>query len=199
MKKDVMKEVWKIVEAMKRCQEDDQCDGCPLADACTGGEFIQAPKTLLEKGVEVIKAAMAENERLKAENDKSYYLGREAAWEVAKRIMCRQRDGGLKYDELKEIFSFNTINDIFARYPIKEVMDELDEYDRKKKIRIGDEVTVQGERLIVCYACDQYILGTDGEKNFQGAPDSFVKTGRHFDQLDDAFALLKKGEGECSS
>lgn len=69
MKKDVMKEVWKIVEAMKRCQEDDQCDGCPLADACTGGEFIQAPKTLLEKGAEVMEAAMAEIERLKAEND----------------------------------------------------------------------------------------------------------------------------------
>lgn len=199
MKKDVMKEVWKIVEAMKRCQEDDQCDGCPLADACTGGEFIQAPKTLLEKGAEVMEAAMAEIERLKAENDESYRLGLDAAWKAAIRIMCHQRYGGLKYDELKEIFSFNTINDIFNSYSVKEVMYRLDEYDRKKKIRIGDEVTIKGERLIVCYACDQYILGTDGEKNFQGAPDSFVKTGRHFDQLDEAFALLKKGEGECSS
>ena len=199
MKKDVMKEVWKIAEAMKRCQEDDQCDSCPLADDCTKGEFIQAPKTLMEKGAEVMEAAMAEIERLKAENDESYRLGLDAAWEAAKRIMCHQRYGGLKYDELKEIFCFNTINDIFNSYSVKEVMYRLDEYDRKKKIRVGREVTIQGERLIVCCACDQYILGTDGEKNFQGAPDSFVKTGRHFDQLDDAFALFRKGEGKCSS
>ena len=54
------------------------------------------------------------------ENSEAYNKGLNDAWELARKIVLPESEGGMKIDELKNVFknhSYFDINDILKRYP----------------------------------------------------------------------------------
>ena len=77
-------------------------------------------------------------------SDEAYQRGLDYAWEAAKKIVLNPDEGGLSALELNEIFNCATIQQVFRKYTLSEVIAKLKACEEKQKaddeIKVGDEV-----------------------------------------------------------
>ena len=123
-----------------------------------------------------------------------YQRGLNDAWEAARKIVLNRDEGGTSTLDLSEIFDCVTIQQVFRRYTVSEVIAKLKDYEEKQEdsqeIKVGDEVAFHHDDgrpdtvVVVTYiGQDGFIDGMDG-RGTQYAhknPTKWTKTGRHFD------------------
>ena len=82
----------------------------------------------------------------------AYQRGLDEAWECARKVALNPNENGLSVEELDEIFGCATIQQVFRRYTVSEVIAKLKAYEEKAEndIRVGDEVIDEdGEKFWV--------------------------------------------------
>lgn len=74
--------------------------------------------------------------------DEAYQRGLNDAWEAAKKVVLNPDEGGLDIQELNEVFNCATIQQVFRRYTLSEVIAKLKAHEEKQKadeeIKVGD-------------------------------------------------------------
>lgn len=68
------------------------------------------------------------------------------------KIVFKPDDGGYTNMQLVEIFGTSNIQDIFKNNSVREIMDKIEEYENKPKIKIGEKISInntEGEILSV--------------------------------------------------
>lgn len=139
-------------------------------------------------------------------------IGRNEAWEAAKKILIPPCDGGLATVELKKIFGESGAY-IFNNFTVSEAIARIKAYEARKhqkedsEIRVGDEVTDgNGIKGVVVGAFRnsfgvEYIsvLGTgeDFEVPQVMPRENYKKSGRHFHEIAEVLKKLQEGK-ECS-
>lgn len=127
----------------------------------------------------------------------SYQRGLEDAWECVKKITYEKTEGGFDFRELKEIFDGRILlSEILVNYSATKAMKKIREYEESPKaddeIKVGDEVRFANRLGIVTRICDDgyyNILCKNGDISVIYKTMIGVKTGRHFDQIEE---LMKK-------
>ena len=111
-------------------------------------------------------------------------------WAAAKKVVLCADEGGLSIEELNEIFDCCTIQQVFRKYTVSEVIEKLKAYEEKQKkedsIKVDDEVEheVTGLKYIVTRIDKNSItlLYSDGSTTVVTTGKSYLKkTGRRFD------------------
>ncbi len=128
------------------------------------------------------------NEHFGELQDKAYQRGLDEAWEAAKKVALYADGGGLSIEELNEIFDCATIQQVFRKYTLSEVIAKLKAYEKKQKadeLKVGDIVDWSGEKYIVSYiyddGCTDLIYLECGSVCESVSPDCFTRTGKHYD------------------
>ena len=126
--------------------------------------------------------------------------GRNETWEAAKKVVLCADEGGLSIEKLNKIFDCFTIQQVFRRYTVSEVIEKLKAYEEKQKaedeIMVGDEVRDNdGETYVITCINDDGTfdaLYPDGTA-FSRADFSIIYelTGRHF-EIDKILEEMKK-------
>ena len=119
----------------------------------------------------------------------AYQRGLNDACEAAKKVVLNSDEGGLSALGLNEIFNCATIQQVFRKYTLSEVIAKLKAYEEKQKaddeIKVGDEVIYNGTtKCIVVRPEDdeRYASLIDGNGTHHCADHcECKKTGRHFD------------------
>ena len=138
-----------------------------------------------------ITRLLAENEKLKAENgnvifeiEQAFDRGCNAAWELAKKIVCGMYYSGYKSDELKEIFGYSIPRNIFETNKYQEAAEKIAEWEQKKEeICVGDVVIDwNGDTAVIIQSINDAIklLYLNG-KTHNALKGKVTKTGRHID------------------
>lgn len=134
--------------------------------------------------------------------DLGYKEGLEKAWEVVKRIVLLPTDGGVPSDESKKIFGTASLYAIFKRgMTIYDVIEELDKYDERNEIYVGDEVILDnnGEKAVVTEICTNTlyvnVMHSDGCTRCRTI-NSIKKTGNHFSEVGKLLEALRGEETE---
>lgn len=71
---------------------------------------------------------------------------------VIKKIIFTPNNGGYTFEQLEEIFGTSIMQDIFKDNSPIEIMDKIEEYENKPKIKIGEKISInntEGEILSV--------------------------------------------------
>lgn len=122
--------------------------------------------------------------------------GAEEAWELSRKIVLSENNGGISTEIISKIFGTIIFPDILNN-PFEEVNAKYEEYMEKNSLKVGDVVTLNdGVRAIVLREADEeecYIIFPDGTCG-EYKVGNLERTGEHID-LSDIFALLSK-EGE---
>lgn len=71
-----------------------------------------------------------------------YQRGLNDAWEASKKVVLNPDEGGLDIQELNEVFNCATIQQVFRRYTLSEVIAKLKAYEEKRKAdeEIGHDI-----------------------------------------------------------
>ena len=98
------------------------------------------------------------NEHFGDLQDTAYQRGLDYAWEAAKKVVLNPDEGGLSALGLNEIFNCATIQQVFRKYTLSEVIAKLKAYEEKQKaddeIKVGDEVIwTQDENVAIVVTC----------------------------------------------
>lgn len=152
---------------------------------CRNVGEIQAQNNMFDEGVEYCKTQ--EQNRV---------------WEYAKKIVLNHDDGGLSISELNEIFDCGSIQQVFRKYTISEIIEKLEAYENEHKvdveIKVGDEVinNTTGTKGILLESETRDLLATviipsQRWKTFNSRHSNLTKTGKHYDIED----LLKVMNG----
>lgn len=170
-----------------------------------------------------ITRLLAENERLKAENKKmgvkldayelygdqheeeynqAFNQGTEAAWELARKIILRQSQGGMNDEDYKGAFGSGVSETyVIKNYTYQEAAAKVAEWERaKEEVKVGDVFQDDdGNNAIVTSIKGNmvYYMWDDGDTGSGFAEDvkkHFTKTGRHIDI--DSFLKQIGGEQE---
>ena len=130
----------------------------------------------------------------------SYQRGLDDTWKAAKKVVLCADEGGLSIEKLNKIFDCFTIQQVFRRYTVSEVIEKLKAYEEKQKaedeIMVGDEVRDNdGETYVITCINDDGTfdaLYPDGTA-FSRADFSIIYelTGRHF-EIDKILEEMKK-------
>lgn len=76
--------------------------------------------------------------------------GRNETWEAARNIALYHDEGGTSILDLTEIFDCFTIQQVFRRYTVSEVIEKLKAYEEKQKakdeIKVSDEVIDEDDK-----------------------------------------------------
>ena len=141
-----------------------------------------------------ITRLLAENEKLKAENgnviweiEQAFDRGCNAAWELARKIICQPKNGGFNRSEITEIFGYGYISDIFEKYTYTEAAAKVAKWEKaKEEIKVGDEVEkndLRDVRFIVTFTNGRLMNGVtpSGLVFANEKPKEWHKTGRHID------------------
>jgi hypothetical protein len=130
----------------------------------------------------------------------AYDNGLNDAWECAKKIATI---GGLDLEELKEIFGYQSVNDIFERFSASEAITRIKEYeDRQKKtddeIHIGDEIYCldSKHKYVVLRFLDNDKIFVFSSRGLTGvfASKQVHKTGRKYPVVEMLEGLKNDGE-----
>lgn len=128
--------------------------------------------------------------RYEHEKDKqaidSYHAGFSEAWELAKRIVLPEYDGGISADDLQETFGTGDPDVIFNAFEpdvVKHLVKKIDD------IHVGDEIQINDDTKIVVMFKELYSAGVVNEKTHKVETMDLhtirkgKKTGRRFPQV----------------
>ena len=146
-----------------------------------------------------ITRLLAENEKLKAENgnviweiEQAFDRGCNAAWELARKIILGQSEGGMNDEDYKGAFG-SGIAEIYVikNYTCSEAAAKVAEWEKaKEEIKVGDVVesnTGNGERIAVIDVWPSsdglHFEGISSNKTLtiDASAKYYTKTGRHID------------------
>ena len=118
--------------------------------------------------------------------DESYNKGLNDAWELAKKIVLSEGDGGYSCDELENIFGYRSpasVLKVFTPQKVKAYEDE------RNKITVGDVVKLKGTsyEAVVTRVSGTILhcLYKDGRCAPGCYKENYEKTGKHFDSIDE--------------
>ena len=156
-------------------------------------------KAKIRRQAAEITRLLAENKRLKDEYEKMYAemedcelnegRGAEKAWELARKIILPQSQGGMNDEDYKEIFGsgFSEIS-VMRNYTYSEAAAKVAEWEKaKEKICVGDVVRFKEnnsiEFCVTDILDDSFLYGINAKGGLYSDTNiEFVeKTGRHID------------------
>ena len=148
----------------------------------------------LEDGINKVNTYDAD---LKAE---AYNKGLEDAWNITRKIYYCESDGGYSYDELDKIFGTKSCQRILKSFTAFEVMEKVKAYEEKQKqddeIKVGDEIYNKkyGKAVVLGISSSTNFIDilTDDGSVFEKVSPLFIKTGRHFDQIENIKKMLQE-------
>lgn len=76
---------------------------------------------------------------------KTYEQGLADAWELAKKIVCHESDGGMSDKVFCDVFgAYGGFESVFADCTYEEALAEIEGYEREKEIKVNDIVKSEG-------------------------------------------------------
>lgn len=117
------------------------------------------------------------------EYTQAFNQGAEAAWELARKIVCFEWNGGYTLKELLDIFQADSSPKILNEHTYHEAAAKVAEWERQKEeIKVGDVVSREGLYGVVKSVSDDWLNGiTASGISFQWLKRKCTKTGRHID------------------
>lgn len=156
-----------------------------------------------------ITRLLSENKRLKAENGNGLWNieqaraeGQNEAWELARKIVLMEKEGGMKDEDYKAIFGGCQPSDyILKTHTYPEAAAKVKAWKKaKEEIKVGDIVKSKSdipvEFCVTEISCHGrlYGIGKNGGTYSNKNPEFWEKTGRHIDI--DSFLKQIGGEQE---
>lgn len=130
--------------------------------------------------------------------DDTYNEGLNDAWELAKKIVLSDGDGGYSCEELENIFGYRSPASVFKVFAPQEVFAKVKAYEEERnEIKVGDVVKLksvyaQGEGIVTKITeTNICLLYKNGNCNNNKCSSNssidryFEKTGKHFDSIDE--------------
>ena len=128
--------------------------------------------------------------------NKSYNEGLNDAWELAKKIVLSDGDGGYSCDELENIFGYRSPASILKVFTPQKSIAKVKAYEEERnEIKVGDVVKLKGcyiEGIVtritetnICYLSKDGSCGNSSCNNGDFIDSYFEKTGKHFDSIDE--------------
>ena len=170
---------------------------------------IEEYKAKIRRQAAEITRLLADNKRLKAENGNGLWNieqaraeGQNEAWELARKIVLMEKEGGMKDEDYKAIFGGCQPSDyILKTHTYPEAAAKVAEWEKaKEEIKVGDIVRYKSDTSvefcvteISCHGC-LYGIGENGGTYSNKNPENWEKTGRHIDI--DGFLKQIGGEQE---
>lgn len=128
---------------------------------------------------------------------KTYEDGLNEAWELARKIVCRETDGGENIKWVEDTFGTVRTDIVLRNYSASEAIDAVKSYE---KLKVGDEVVDKyGWKRVVTKTYNSgeiTVMDCNGESYDyckKAVMSDFKKTGRHFSQIKE---ILKQLEDE---
>ena len=118
------------------------------------------------------------------EIEEAYNKGLNDAWELAKKIVLPDKDGGMKISEIKNVFKINhvDVNDILRNFTPQEALAKLEAYEKEQaEIKVGDVVEVNGCKFLVTTVANDHINLIDSKGITTSTTSTCKKTGKHID------------------
>ena len=120
----------------------------------------------------------------------------EEAWEIARKIVLLENEGGIPAKDMVHMFGVKFPRDIVREYSVQEVKTKIEAWEAENEIKVGDEVDICGDKgIVTSFGTDGdriHVLYLDGIVNSYRRDKDVKKTGRHID-ID---GLLKQIGGE---
>ena len=138
---------------------------------------------------------------LSAAKIKAFNQGAEAAWELARKIILLQSQGGMNDEDYKGAFGSGVSETyVIKNYTYAEAAAKVSQREKaKEEIKVGDVLEDIADRSVKCVATSlypnnmAYLVFNDGSAGMNDL-DIFKKTGRHIDV--DSFLKQIGGEQE---
>lgn len=136
-------------------------------------------------------------EESKEKNIKTYEDGLNEAWELARKIVCRETDGGKPIKWVEDTFGSVRTDIVMRNYSASEAIDAVESYE---KLKVGDEVEHVDtyDKVIVTHASKDTqhidIMWEDGSVGIRAPIEKFKKTGRHFTEIEELLKKMKENE-----
>lgn len=130
------------------------------------------------------------------ECEAAYQNGLYNAWDVARKIMLSEADGGIQWKLKEQWFGKFTIYDIFKDVPAMEVIEKIRQYGREQEeIKVGNEVNGKGGRGTITKISDDgdhfNVMWENGSTGYYMRED-FKKTGRHFSEIAEVLRKMQE-------
>ena len=135
--------------------------------------------------------------------DEGYQEGLTNAWELAKKIILpvKPHCNNFTAQDLSYIFGVDGYEDVMSRFSASEVLAKFREYEEEQKkaeLKVGDEIEIHAEssipKMVVTQIDNQYISTVDAKGDTRCIcknTNKFVKTGRHFSQIEEVLEQMK--------
>lgn len=122
--------------------------------------------------------------------DESYNKGLNDAWELVKKIVLSEEDGGYSCEELENIFGYRSPASVLKVFTPQKSLAKVKAYeDERNEIKVGDVVKLKRasyESIVTRVAeTSIFCLFKDGSCDNYINKENLVKTGRHFDSIDE--------------
>lgn len=114
---------------------------------------------------------------------KTYEDGLNDAWELARKLVLVQDDGGYAISEIRNIFGTSNECKILRELSVQEAFEKLEAYEKSQQIQVGDVVYADGvQGVVIDIISDEgcYIYNENGCIEEHWFKD-LKKTGRHID------------------
>ena len=130
------------------------------------------------------------------ECEAAYQNGLYDAWDVARKIMLSEADGGIQWRLKEQWFGKFTIYDIFKDVPAMDVIEKIRQYGREQEeIKVGNEVNGKGGRGTITKISDDgdhfNVMWENGSTGYYMRED-FKKTGRHFSEIAEVLRKMQE-------
>lgn len=200
---------------VKCCICAKQC----LCSAFDNNEFVLASKDMIEDRLERYSYRVSEvalmrdilnsmdmkerlgeiEEKVHMEGEKTYEQGLEDAWEIARKIMLNEDNGGLSMGTIHDIFVLDCSSPIgvIRKYGIHEVIDKIEAWKKEQtKPKLGDVVKIRDVDNFMAYRPYEGIYLHEDENGYavllrfgtrthiqhlNVVTTKLEKTGKHFD------------------
>lgn len=121
--------------------------------------------------------------------DKTYEQGLADAWELAKKIVCHEEQGGMSIPCFSAIFDeYMTVEEVLASLTAEEALAKIEAYEKEKEIKVGDEVIVctmsgsEFDAVVTCkYDKEADVMYKGGNVANHVPLRLLKKTGKHID------------------
>ena len=115
--------------------------------------------------------------------ERYYEKGLNDAWELARKVSLDNYEGAYSVKELKNIFGFNSLQDVFRHYSIQEALAKLEAYEKEQNIKVGDIVYNDDtmEEGVVTHIDNGEIFMLYDDGSCGNTYGNLTKTGKHID------------------